>query len=249
MPELSLFSVGVIFVALALGGVLKGATGAGVPVIAVPVMAAFFDVRLAVALMTIPNLASNTSQLWVYRADLLPGSFTWVFAGGGAAGVIVGTMLLARLPAEGLMLLVALAVTIYVGLRIAVPALRLDMARAHRLAVPAGFLAGLLQGAAGISAPASISFLNAIRMARPAFIATISAFFALMTVAQLPALAVAGLMTPAIAGLGVLSILPIAIFMPVGSWLARHMSARMFDILVLAFLSLLAVKLYYDALF
>ena len=42
--------------AFALGGTLKGATGAGAPIITIPVIAAFYDVRIAVIIMVIPNL-------------------------------------------------------------------------------------------------------------------------------------------------------------------------------------------------
>lgn len=248
MPQLDPASVSIIFAALALGGVLKGATGAGVPVVAVPVMAAFFDVRLAVALMTIPNLVSNIWQLWYYRASLLRGPLTVLFALGGAIGAALGTVLLATLPAEGLMLGVAAAVTGYIALRVAVPALRLTEAQGRVLSGPTGLIGGILQGAAGISAPVSISFLNAMRLARPAFIATISAYFAAMTLTQIPSLVVAGLMTWPIFALGLVALLPIFGFMPVGSWLARRLSPRAFDRLVLVFLSLLALKLYADAL-
>lgn len=249
MLELSLPTLSVIFVALALGGVLKGATGAGVPVIAVPVIAAFFDVRLAVALIAVPNLFTNCWQLWRFRAAHLSGVFTAVFALSGALGAVAGTFLLATLPVEPLMLLVALSVTAYIALRVTVPEYRLDLVLARKVVWPAGLLAGVLQGAAGISAPVSVSFLNALRLSRPAFIATISAFFAAMTVAQIPSLAVAGFMTPTILILGVIAVLPVFAFMPVGGWLARRMSPRGFDMLVLSFLGILAAKLYYDALF
>ncbi len=234
--------------ALALGGVLKGATGMGVPIIAVPVIAAFFDVRLAVALVAVPNLFTNAWQLWRFRQELLPGAFTWALSAASAVGVVAGTVLLATLPAEGLMLLVAVAVTGYVGLRVSVPQFRLTLDAARRMSAPVGVVAGLLQGAAGISAPVSVSFLNALRLARPAFIATISAVFATMSVTQLPALATAGVLTAQVFILGLMALLPILAFMPVGAWLARRLSARGFDLVVLVFLSLLALKLYYDAL-
>ena len=35
-----------ILVAFSLGGILKGATGAGAPIITIPVIAAFYDVRI-----------------------------------------------------------------------------------------------------------------------------------------------------------------------------------------------------------
>src|SRR3546814_4921733 len=48
--------------ALALGGVLKGATGAGSPLFAVPLLAMLYDVPLAVAIFTLPSLFSNIDR-------------------------------------------------------------------------------------------------------------------------------------------------------------------------------------------
>jgi hypothetical protein len=56
------------FAALALGGTLKGATGMGAPLIAIPVMTALFDVRLAVVVMLLPNLYTTLWQLLFFRA-------------------------------------------------------------------------------------------------------------------------------------------------------------------------------------
>jgi uncharacterized membrane protein YfcA len=49
----------VVCVFLALAGVLKGATGMGTPVIAVPALAACFDVPFAIAILVLPNFATN----------------------------------------------------------------------------------------------------------------------------------------------------------------------------------------------
>ena len=51
-----------VLVAFALGGILKGATGAGAPIITIPVIAAFYDVRIAVIIMVVPNLLTNIGQ-------------------------------------------------------------------------------------------------------------------------------------------------------------------------------------------
>ena len=75
-----------VCVALILGGILKGATGAGAPVIAVPVIAIYFDVPTAVAVMVLPNFTTNLIQSWKYRAHLPEGRFPWLYAGGAVAG-------------------------------------------------------------------------------------------------------------------------------------------------------------------
>ncbi len=240
--------LGLLLGALALGGVLKGATGAGVPVVAVPVIAAIFDVRLAVAIMVTPNLVTNIWQMWQFRAHGLSGGFAWRFAAAGGLGAILGTVLLASLPGEVLMLGLAGAVLLYVALRLSKPGLRLALGPARRIVWPIGTAAGMLQGAAGISAPISVSFLNAMRLERPVFIHTISVFFTVMSAAQIPALFAYGLITPAMMGLGAATLLPVAATIPLGAWLARRLSPAAFDRVVLVLLSGLALRLIWDAL-
>ena len=81
-----------ILIAFALGGTLKGATGAGAPIITIPVIAAFYDVRIAVIIMVIPNLLTNISQIYKFRKTILPIFFTFLFALGGGIGAFVGTI-------------------------------------------------------------------------------------------------------------------------------------------------------------
>ncbi len=249
MPTLDLSSTLVILVALALGGLVKGATGAGAPVVAVPVIAAFFDVRLAVAVMVTPNLVSNLWLMRRYATDRLGGGFTVQFGLAGALGALAGTVMLANLPERALTLIMALAIVAYVVLRFARPDFRLFERAARRLVIPAGLAAGALQGAAGISAPVALSFLNAMRLPRAAFIATISGFFFFMSAAQLPALYVAGLLDTNILALSVVALLPLLAFMPVGEWMAQRLSPEGFDRLTLILLTLLALRLFQSALF
>ena len=85
----------IAFLCLAAGGVLKGATGAGAPVLAVPALAMMFDVRVAVVTMLVPNLLTNVWQAWQFRGDRLPNRFILAFSLAGAIGVVGGTVMLA----------------------------------------------------------------------------------------------------------------------------------------------------------
>lgn len=234
--------------AIALGGILKGATGAGAPIVAVPILAMVYDVPLAVTVFVIPNLLSNVWQGWRYRAHRLPWRFAWAFAGGGAAGSAVGTWMLARLPSQTLLLLTALAVFIYIAFRLMRPDWRLGFGVARRLALPVGAVAGVLQGAAGVSAPISITFLNAMGLERAAFIPTISLFFAVMSCVQIPLLAGYGFLTPERLALGLGALAVIMGFMPLGAALARRVSKQAFDRLILCLLALVALRLAWSAL-
>ena len=105
-----------------------------------------------------------------------------------------------------------------------------------------------MQGAGGISAPISVTFLNAMRMERREFIGTISAFFFAMSLLQIPTLIAFGVLNQEMAWLAVLAAVPLFGAMPVGEWVARRVSKATFDKLVLALLAVVALRLSYQAL-
>lgn len=234
--------------ALALGGILKGATGAGAPIIAVPVLAMFYNVPLAVAIFTLPNLLSNIWQAWQYRTHQISARFVWTFAGAGALGAVLGSFVLVWASSSALLLAIAGTVLFYIAFRLARPGWRLDMALAHVLCGPLGFLAGVLQGATGVSAPVSVTFLNAMKLERAQFIATVAVFFAAMATVQVPLLAGLGVLTWERAGLSLAALIPIVALMPVGAWLARRLSKDTFDKIILGILAVVAVRLILRAL-
>lgn len=234
---------------IAAGGVLKGAIGAGAPVLGVPVLALVFgDVALAVALFAIPNLVSNSWQAWTWRSAASDRRFVRRFAAAGAAGCAAGSFLLVALPGETLLAALAAVVFAYVGLRLARPGWVLARATARRVVTPVGFVAGVMQGAGGISAPVSITFLSAMRPERGEFIATIAAFFLAMAAVQVPMLVALGVLTPARAALSLAALAPLFGGIAVGARLARHISRETFDRLILAVLALIALRLALDAL-
>ncbi len=236
-------------VGLAMGGILKGATGAGSPIIAVPILALIYDVPTAVAIFTLPNLLSNLWQGWAYRAAQISPRFVYSFALAGALGAGIGSILLARLSGELLMGVVAVFVFVYIAFRLLRPSWMLSRSIADRLAMPMGLLGGVMQGAGGISAPVSVTFLNAMKLERAQFIATISVFFAAMSLVQIPALAGLGILTPHRAALSLAAGIPLFGAMPVGSYLAKRISGPAFDRIIMALLGVIAVRLLYAALF
>jgi len=235
-------------IALALGGIVKGAIGAGVPIIAIPVLTMTHDVQFAVAVLLAPNLIANVWQAWVYRSDMLPRNFLIPFALGGAAGVAVGTYGLTTVPQDGLSLIVATAVLVYVAIRLLNPTLTLPYRLGRKLALPIGTIAGVLQSATGMSAPISVTFLNALRLERRVFIGTIAVFFTALTIMQIPALAVTGILTAERAVVSLIALATVLSFMPIGAFLAKHLSRRFFDFVTLGLLVVLAAKIFFDVL-
>ena len=112
-----------------------------------------------------------------------------------------------------------------------------------------GLVGGLLQGAAGISAPVTLSYLNAMGLQRGTFIFSLSAFFTGMSVVQIATLWLTGSFVSEIAIASVVVMIPLFLAMPLGAWATRSMSAKGFDRMVLVLLTFLALRLIYGAIF
>lgn len=232
-----------VFVAFAAGGIIKGATGAGAPLLAVPVMAALRDVQFAVAVFVMANIVPNLWQYRLYRAEVGSPRFAVSFALAGGLGAGLGTIALAGLRSEALMLFMGLVLTAYVLFRLFNPGWHLSRAAADRLAWPVGLFAGTLQGATGLSAPASITFLSAIGMSRKEFAATASLLFVALGLVQFPAQVWFGIMTWERLGYSFLALVPLLSFMPLGAWIGARLSQATFQRVVLVILAVLAVRL------
>jgi uncharacterized membrane protein YfcA len=234
-----------ILVAFSLGGILKGATGAGAPIITIPVIAAFYDVRIAVIIMVIPNLLTNIGQLYQFRKTILPKFFTLSFALGGGIGAFLGTILLVNLSIKILTLSVAFIVIVYILLKLLVPSWKLTYEKAKKLVFLMGSLGGILQGTAGLSAPISITFLNSMKLERNQFIPTISVYFGVMSIFQMPTLYYYNFLNLEIILVSCISTLVLLSFMPIGSWIAKSVSKESFDKITLILLGFIAFRIIY----
>ena len=234
-----------ILIAFALGGILKGATGAGAPIVTIPVIAAFYDVRVAVIIMVIPNLLTNIGQIYQFRKTILPSFFTVSFAIGGGIGAFVGTILLANLSIKILTLSVSFIVIIYIFLKLIVPSWKLIYKKATKLVFILGAAGGVLQGTAGLSAPISITFLNAMKLERNQFIPTISVYFGVMSIFQMPTLYYYDFLNFEIIIASLVSTIVLLSFMPIGSWIAKSVSKEKFDKITLILLAFIAVRIIY----
>ncbi|MCH4813957.1 sulfite exporter TauE/SafE family protein [Vreelandella neptunia] len=228
-------------------GIVKGAIGSGVPVIVVPVLTMLYDVQLAIAVLVAPNLVSNALQVWQYRQHLLPLRFLALFSVAGGLGIVLGTWGLVVLSSELLSMGVASAIVLYLAIRVARRRMALPFNVAERIVIPAGLLAGVLQGAAGMSAPASVTFLNAMQLERRVFIGSISVFFVAITSVQIPALLSAGILTLERSLYSVVALIIIVVAMPLGAKLGKRLHHRWFDNLIMLLLAGIACKIFIDA--
>lgn len=231
------------------GGILKGATGVGAPFLAVPIMAVIMEVPFAVAVFLIPNIISNSWQIWRFRKHVPHRRFVATFALTGVVGAGVGTVALAHFSSSLLTGAVAVVVLAYVAFRLFNPGWSLAWDRACQLGGVVGGVGGFFQGSLGLSGPISVTFMNAVGLERKQFIVTMSIYFLAMAMIQLPVQIGLGIMTLERMGYGFLALIPLGGGMAIGDVLARYISKASFDRIIFAILTLLALRLLAESVF
>ena len=244
MINLDFQTVIIMIVAFALGGLVKGATGAGSPVIAIPVLTVFFDAKLAVAIMAVPNLFSNLVQIKQFRRSVENLTFSLKLSAFGTLGCLGGTLFFILTSTRMIELLVAIITVLYVVLSFKKNSKKLSQQFAKKMIPPIGLLGGFVQGTCGVSAPIALAFLNAIGMKRAEFIFTISCFFGAMAAIQIVSLSFFNFMTWQLFLLGLLSLAPIFLGMSLGDRLTKKISSQSFEKLILVFLILLSLQIF-----
>jgi uncharacterized membrane protein YfcA len=147
------------------GALAHGAIGFGFPIISTPFVALLIDVKTAVLLTVIPNVAINLIS--ILRGGRWRESIGqhWPVAVCVVAGTLIGTRLLITAPPEPLRLLLAAMILVYLQqdrLR------RLDWSwilRAPRRAgVGFGLAGGILSGAVNVAAPPLIIYFMTLEL-------------------------------------------------------------------------------------
>ena len=146
---------------LIVAGLLKGVIGVGMPVVALPLLSLFIDVKSAAMLLSMPLVLSNLPQaLEGGRTGRCLMELTPVFLG-MIPGVFLGVQILLALDANAAKIIAGL-VLMGVG---GVTLLALELRLQPRLFLPAGvtfgFFGGILAGTAAMAGPLVFIFMLA----------------------------------------------------------------------------------------
>lgn len=235
----------ILFAALGAGAIVKGATGMGLPMVALPVLTSAFGLQHAIAIMSITQIITNGWQMWQFRearSDVRLG-FLPLFLALGLIGVVLGTWALGNLPERVLVMSLGVVLLAYFVLKLTNPHVAVNDRNARRFGPFVGFVSGACQGATGLSAPVGVTFMHAMGLDRASHLFAVSAMFLAFSLIQLPALLLSGIMRPEWILESFLAMVPILIFMPVGQFLAGKLSRQAFDRMILIFLGLVGLKM------
>ncbi len=247
--DISAFGAGLIFVALAaisIGALIKGMTGLGLPLIAVPVIATYTSVELAVVLMIIPTFGSNLWLVVSHRryAGLLRAHIPFLVA--GFLGGIFGTFALVAVDDRWLKLALAAWLALYL-LQFAFGNFLQSVFQAKGAgAVAVGFTGGTLQGATGVSAHIVAPYFHGRKVVAEAYAFLIACAFLTFSAAQLTTAASTELFTMQRLLLGTIALLPTLVFTRVGIAYAGKISEAAFQKLLIAIFVVMEIKLISD---
>jgi uncharacterized membrane protein YfcA len=243
---MSFFDITVIVAAIAVGAFIKGATGGGLPQLAIPVMAVFLGVEHAVVVMAIPGVVANGLLVWSHRAEARHTRHLPVMIGAGVVGSVIGTMLLHSLDGRVLSGVLAVVIAVYIVLSLAKPGFTLPESVTRVGSGPVGLVAGGLQGATGISGPLLTTWLHGFGLPPRAYVFAISSLFFVFSSVQTITLLGVGLYTPTRLVQSLLALLPILLALPLGVRAAKRLSPQTFQRVILVLLAASVVSLVND---
>lgn len=237
-------SIVVIFLALAAGSLVKGISGLGLPLVAIPVMAGFLGVERAVVMMVVPGILINFGLMWNYRAHATAVADLPLFAAVAVLGVAVGAWVLSAVPERYIIVFMALWIGFYlVRILVVKTDFRLPQAARRHLGAVVVLVAGLIQGATGASGPVLATYVHALKLEQGAFVFTVSVFFQVFMVTQVIAFTWLGMLTTDRLVDGLVACVPVAIFLPLAVYISRFISPRRFNAIIIVLLVVIEARL------
>ena len=212
-------SIYVILIIAALGfmiGVSKGGLS-GLGVMLTPILALVLPVASAVGVLLPMLMVGDAFALYMYwkewDTDLIKHMLPT-----GIIGALIGTFLLARLPSNGLRIILGIFVLLVVTYKIASDRIYAIQYRPNPWHAPiAGLLAGLASGMFNSGGPPFNSYLLLKKISARPFIATGAVYFAILNLIKLPGFLYTGILNLPL----LFSLWWVILFIPIGIWVAR----------------------------
>lgn len=240
------YALAVIFCGIAAGAFVKGLTGVGLPLVAIPFIAGFLGAEHSVAVMQIPGLVSNAWLLWstrqaasgmTLRYEMLVPAFVMLF---------FGVWFLDSSDNRTIILLLAGVVAAFLFLLVFNPSFRLVGVRGRLLTAGASLCGGFVQGATGVSGPLFSTLILSFRLSKDAFVFYNALLFGVFNLLQLGILTAFGLMSWLRVTESLIVLIPMLIFQYLGMRVRGAVSLKFFNGVVIGMIALMEVKLLWE---
>jgi uncharacterized protein len=189
-------------VTLALAGLVvlaaafvKGAIGFGFPTLGTPLLSLVTDVKTAVVVLILPNIAMDGIQFARQGAPrAIVERFSTLLAT-GAIGTVIGTRLLAELSPRTATLVLSVFILLFVVLSASGRSPRVPRAAERWVSPLAGLVVGVIGGVTNVHGTPLVMYFVALGLAKHDFLAAVSFTFVVYKLVQLGAVTYFGLMS------------------------------------------------------
>ena len=244
--SLDLYSIAIIVLGLSIGSFVKGLTGMGLPLVAIPFMAAFLGAEHAVVVMQIPGLVSNLWLVWRHRAETKSTHIKYDLIVPACVLTVVGVWFLDSADDNITILLLAATVACFLLLLLLNPTFKLD-GIVGRIAIPlASCIGGFTQGAAGVSGPLFSTLIMSFRLNKEGYVFYNGLLFGLFNAIQIIAMIFFEMFTWQRVIEGCLALFPLLIFQFLGMRLMGHVTPKVFNGAVIVVIVLMELKLVWE---
>lgn len=233
----------IVIVVAVVSAFVKAITGAGFPMLVVPVLALFIDVADAIVVVAIPNVTMNGLIFWSLRHERRESPTLPRFLVATSLGAVVGSILLSVLSETTLRLGLIGIIVLFVANRLSDRRFTLAEERAIRLAPAAGAVSGMVFGATAVSGPLVTPWFLSQNLRRDVYLMSISAAFTLAGVAQVIFFVLQGSFTAnyVLGGLGLVALS--SAMLPLGARVRHRLDVETFERLVILLLVIAGVSL------
>ena len=225
--NLSAVAIAVISIGMAIGGLVKGALGAGLPSVAMPILVFQIEPLQAVILFFVPVIISNIIQIFqggYYREAI---SKFWQFLLIFVVGVWFGAQIL--ITASPDIMALVLGLVVFGSTTAQIWASKLSFFPRHGWIIQtlAGGALGLCGGATGVFAPTIVYFAG-LRLPKDLFITLLAITAMTGSLALYSRLQLNGWLTGAQLAASAFTLVPVSVGLIIGFWLRERMSESVF---------------------
>ena len=238
-----------VFVALMMGGLVKGVIGFAFPMVSVPLLSSIVDVRFALVAMVIPIVVTNLWQAVQGGFFLWAAKRFWPVVCGLAMGIWIGANLAVLVDENTLFLVLGIVAIVFT----AISHLQPDLHLPERYEKPVGAFAGLLGGISGgmftVWGPPMLMFLVARRLGKEAFIGAVGLIWFCGSIFLTISFTAVDILGEDNVAMSALALVPVLAGMGLGMWLRGWINQETFRKAVLVALFLVGLNLLRRALF
>lgn len=163
--------------ALLAGGVVKGVIGVGTPLVVLPVLVLFHDVKESVQLLALPLFLSNILQAWQGHGTSEVFRRVAPVVAGLAAGIVVGVSLAGTLPDAALLVVAGVFVCLASIATALTPSFAIPRGWEPWLGPLTGAAGGVLGGLTTLFGPALALYLTGLRLTPATFVKAVSILY------------------------------------------------------------------------